>query len=318
MRDSRKKSAIALVGPTASGKTGIAIHLAASLGTEIINVDSRQVYRRLNIGTAKPTPRQQKAVVHHLLDIVDPSEKFSVGEYRREVERLLPHFENLDMIPFFVGGTGLYLKAVLAGLCPAPPASSDLRRWLERASQFPAGGLHELLRRLDPQAAKRIHPNDAQRLTRALEVYYLTGETISSRQSRHGFSEKPFDAAIIAVRRSSEDLRERIGRRLDEMIAAGFADEVRRLLKEGLDPSLPAFRAVGYPQMIRHVRGELSLDEAVEEIRKATWQYVRRQMTWLRGVGGLLWLDAAPGADESRLAKEVLSLLDTQLDGALE
>lgn len=314
----RKRPAVALVGPTASGKTSIALHLAGSLGTEIISVDSRQVYRRLDIGTAKPTPTQLRRAVHHLVDIVDPEERFNVGDYRREVERLLPRFDSQNMIPLFVGGTGLYLKAVLEGLCPAPSASGELRSWLERASRYPAGGLHELLVRIDPESAQRIHPNDTHRLTRALEVYYLTGETLSARQGRHGFGEQPFNAVLCGVRRSREDLRNRIDRRLDQMLSAGFAEEVARLLEEGFDPALPAFRAVGYPQMIRHVQGSISLDEAAAEIRKATWQYARRQMTWFRGVDRLIWIDAAPGAEEEHLAAEVLSLLDTRLEGALE
>jgi tRNA dimethylallyltransferase len=312
------KSAVALAGPTASGKTGIGLHLASSLGTEVISVDSRQIYRRLDIGTAKPTAAELQRVPHHLVDFVDPSEKFSVGDYRRAVGEILPHFEEAGMIPLFVGGTGLYLKAVLEGLCPAPPASGELRLWLQRASHFPAGGLHELLNRVDARAARKIHPNDTYRLTRALEVYYLTGETLSSRQGRHRFAERPFTALVCAVRRSREDLRDRIDRRIEMMIASGFADEVRRLLEAGLGPSLPAFRAVGYPQMVRHIRGKATLPETVDEIRRATWQYARRQMTWFRGVKDIVWIDAQPGSNEEDLAGEILSRLDTRLKGTLK
>jgi tRNA dimethylallyltransferase len=318
MTDSERKTAVALAGPTASGKTGIALRLASSLGTEIISADSRQIYRCLDIGTAKPTAAERQEVPHHLVDFVDPSEKYSVGDYRRAVGELLPRFEEAGMIPLFVGGTGLYLKAVLEGLCPAPPASGELRQWLQRASRFPAGGLHELLRRVDAEAARRIHPNDTYRLTRALEVYYLTGETLSARQGRHRFAERPFAALVVALRRSREDLRERIERRLEMMMAAGFADEVARLLKDGLDPSLPAFRAVGYPQMVRHIRGEATLQETLDEIRRATWQYARRQMTWFRGVENIVWIDAEPGSSDEDLAGEILSLLDTRRKGNLE
>jgi tRNA dimethylallyltransferase len=318
MTDNMRKTAVALAGPTASGKTGIALHLASSLGTEVISADSRQIYRRLDIGTAKPTASELKEVPHHLVDFVNPTEKYSVGDYRRAVEELLPRFEEAGMIPLFVGGTGLYLKAVLEGLCPAPPASGELRLWLQRASRFPSGGLHELLRRVDAEAARRIHPNDTYRLTRALEVYYLTGETLSARQGRHRFAERPFDALTVALRRSREDLRERIDRRLEMMMASGFADEVARLLEEGLDPSLPAFRAVGYPQMVRHIRGEATLQETLEEIRRATWQYARRQMTWFRGMEDIVWIDAEPGSSDEDLAGEILSLLDTRPKGNLE
>ena len=318
MNRDAKKNAVALAGPTASGKTGIGIHLASSLGTEVISVDSRQIYRRLDIGTAKPTAAEVHRVPHHLVDFVDPSEKFSVGDFRRAVGELLPRFEEAEMIPLFVGGTGLYMKAVLEGLCPAPPASGELRLWLQRASHFPAGGLHDLLGRVDAAAARKIHPNDTYRLTRALEVYYLTGETLSSRQGRHRFAERPFTALVCAVRRSREDLRDRIDRRLEMMMAAGFADEVARLLQEGMDPSLPAFRAVGYPQMVRHIRGEATLRETLDEIRRATWQYARRQITWFRGVEDIVWIDAEPDSSDEDLAGEILSLLDTRLKGTLE
>jgi tRNA dimethylallyltransferase len=301
--------AVAVVGPTASGKTAVALHVAEAMGTEIISVDSRQIYRRLDIGTAKPTPEELRRVPHHLVDFVDPKEKYSVGQYRRAVEGLVPRFADAGMVPFFVGGTGLYLKAVLEGLCPAPPANSELRQWLKRASRFPAGGLHELLARIDPDAASRIHPHDTYRLTRALEVYYLTGETLSSRQGRHRFAERPFRALVICLRRDPPDLKDRIGRRLDQMLAAGFVDEVAGLLDEGCDPDLPSLRAVGYPQMIRHLQGRTSLDEAAEEIRKSTWQYARRQMTWFRGVEGIVWVDADPRTKAGALADRVLSLL---------
>ncbi len=301
--------AVAVVGPTASGKTAVALHVAEAMGTEIISVDSRQIYRRLDIGTAKPTPEEVRRVPHHLVDFVDPEEKYSVGQYRRAVEELVPRFADAGMVPFFVGGTGLYLKAVLEGLCPAPPANSELRLWLERASRFPAGGLHELLARIDPEAAGRIHPHDTYRLTRALEVYYLTGETLSSRQDRHRFAERPFRALVICLRRDPADLKDRIGRRLDRMLAAGFVGEVAGLLDDGCDPGLPALHAVGYPQMIRHLQGETSLDEAAKQIRASTWQYARRQMTWFRGVDKIVWLDAGPQSKASALADKVLYLL---------
>jgi tRNA dimethylallyltransferase len=304
-----QRPAVAIVGPTASGKTAVALHVAGALGTEIISVDSRQIYRRLDIGTAKPTPEEIRRVRHHLVDFVEPRENYSVGQYRRAVEALVPRFEDAGMVPLFVGGTGLYLKAVLEGLCPAPPANSDLRQWLKRASRFPAGGLHELLARIDPEAAGRIHPHDTYRLTRALEVYYLTGETLSSRQGRHRSADRPFRSLVICLRRDAADLKDRIGRRLDQMLAAGFADEVARLLDDGCDPGLPSLRAVGYPQMIRHLQGETSLDEAAAQIRRSTWQYARRQMTWFRGVGDIVWMDADASSKATALGDKVLSLL---------
>jgi tRNA dimethylallyltransferase len=309
-RTNGQKPAIALVGPTASGKTGLALLVAESLGTEIIGVDSRQIYRRLDIGTAKPTAAQVARVPHHLIDLVDPEERYSVGQYRRDVLDLLPRFEEAGRIPFFVGGTGFYLKAVLEGLCPGPEANVDLRHWLQKAAAYPAGGLHSLLQRIDPESADRIHRNDSYRLTRALEVYYVTGETLSDRQKRHRFSDRPFRTVIVGLTREKGELKERMGRRVEEMLDSGFAGEVAGLLEEGYDPSLHSLRAVGYPQMIEHLRGEKSLDEAAEEIRKATWQYARRQLTWFRGVPDVKWLSTEAGRSDESLAEEVLALVD--------
>ncbi len=311
-RTNGRKPVIALIGPTASGKTGVALLVAEALGTEIIGVDSRQIYRRLDIGTAKPTPAQTGRVPHHLIDLVDPEERYSVGQYRRDVLALLPRFEESGRIPFFVGGTGFYLKAVLEGLCPGPEANLNLRRWLQKAAAYPAGGLHSLLQRIDPESARRLHRNDSYRLTRALEVYYLTGETLSDRQKRHRFSDRPFQTVIVGLTREKKELKERIGRRIEEMLETGFIREVAGLLEDGYDPSLHSLRAVGYPQMIEHLRGEKSLDEAVEEIRKATWQYARRQLTWFRGVPDVKWLSAGPGRSDESLAEEILALVKKQ------
>lgn len=307
-----RKPVIALVGPTASGKTEIAITIAQALGTEIINVDSRQIYRRLDIGTAKPTPDQIRRVRHYLIDLADPDEPFSAGSYRKEVAKLLPGFDERGAVPFFVGGTGFYLKAVLEGLCPAPPASTDLRRWLKSAAAFPAGGLHSLLQRIDPDAAAKIHPHDSYRLTRALEVYYLTGEKLSSRQERHRFADRPFQAMVIGIKRTQEELKSRISRRLETMLEAGFTGEVAGLLEAGYDPALPSLRAVGYPQMIAHVLGETSLEEAREKILRATWQYARRQMTWFRAVPDITWIEADPGLEDEVLAGKIQALLRRQ------
>lgn len=304
------KKALALVGPTASGKTGVALHVAGRLETEIISVDSRQIYRRLDIGTAKPTAEERRIVPHHLVDFVEPNETYNVGTYRREAEGAVAAFGEKGMLPFFVGGTGLYLKAVLEGLCPAPGGGEELRRWLSRAADFPAGGLHTLLERIDSDAAARIHPHDTQRLTRALEVYYLTGQTLTERQQGHRFSDRPFTSVIVGIRRAPDDLKARIGRRLEEMMSLGFIDEVAGLLDGGIDPSLPSMNAVGYRQMAVHILDGRSLEETVDEIRRSTWQYARRQMTWFRGVEDIKWVDAAPDDDPAELAGKVLALFE--------
>jgi tRNA dimethylallyltransferase len=301
--------AIALVGATATGKTAVALHLAEALGTEIVGCDSRQVYRGLAIGSAQPTPEERRRVHHHLVGVVDPAERYSAARFRDAVLSLLPAFHARRCAPLLVGGTGLYLRAALDGLCPAPPAVPGLRRWLTAIGAELPGGLHQLLARVDPAAAARIHPNDELRINRALEVYYLSGETISSHHGRHRTQHPPAPARLFALDLPAAELRRRIGLRLDAMLAAGFLEEAAALLAAGLDPALPAMRAVGYPELFAHLRGETTLDDALEAIRRATWQYARRQLTWFRGEPRLCWIPAAATSTAADLAGQILGHL---------
>lgn len=301
--------AVALIGATASGKTGVGILLAEALRTEILGVDSRQIYRRLAIGTAKPTPAERRRVPHHLVDIVEPDERFSAGRFREATAERLRWFTVTGRTPLFVGGTGLYLRAILEGLCPAPPAAPDLRRWLAGIAASSHGGLHPLLARVDPAAAARIHPHDHYRAVRALEVYFLSGEPLSRRQRSHRGAPPLARTRIFGLSLPGAELERRIARRLDAMVADGFVEEVRRLLADGLDPQLPAMRAVGYPQFIAHVRGEATLAAAVEATRRATRQYARRQLTWFRAVPEVCWIEAGGGRTEASLAEEILQRL---------
>ena len=300
---------IALVGATATGKTAVGVLLAEALGTEIIGCDSRQVFRRLDIGSAKPTPAERRRVTHHLVDVADPAEHYSAARYRDAVLALLPSFACRARVPLFVGGTGLYLRAALEGLCPAPAALPALRRWITAIGRTFPGGLHPLLAHVDAAAAARIHPNDSFRLNRGLEVFYLTGQTLTEHQRRHR-DERPSSAVrIFAIDLPGAEIRRRIARRLDAMMAAGFLEEARRLLDEGLDPGLPAMRAVGYPELFAHLRGETTLDSALEAIRRATWQYARRQLTWFRGEQQVTWIPAAAEEPEAALAAAILRRL---------
>jgi tRNA dimethylallyltransferase len=301
--------AVALVGPTASGKTAVGIRLARALGTEVIGCDSRQVYRRLDIGTAKPTPGERALARHHLVDVADPAERYSAGRYRSDVLALLPTLHADGRIPLFVGGTGLYLRAALDGLCAAPPAAADVRGWLgSLASSFPTG-LHVLLSRVDPAAASRLHPNDRYRITRALEVFFLSGEPLSARHERHRTAEGALPAAIFGITLPPDELERRIRQRLEAMLAAGFLHEARALLAEGWDAGLPALRAVGYPQLFAHLRGETTLAEALEASRLATRQYARRQLVWFRAVPGIRWIDGGGGRNDAQIADEILATL---------
>ncbi|MHB8837162.1 MAG: tRNA (adenosine(37)-N6)-dimethylallyltransferase MiaA [Candidatus Methylomirabilia bacterium] len=300
---------IALVGATASGKTAVGIHLAEALDTEIIGCDSRQVYRRLDIGSAKPTPAERRRVRHHLVDVADPAERYSAARYRDDVLALLPAFAARARVPLFVGGTGLYLRAALEGLCPAPPALPGLRRWIAALGATLPGGLHPLLACVDAAAAARIHPNDRFRLNRSLEVFYLSGETLTEHQQRHRDGRMPVAVRVFGLDVPGAEIRRRINERLDEMLAAGFLEEARNLLADGIDPALPAFRAVGYPELIAHLRGETTLDTALEAVRRATWQYARRQLTWFRGLRHVSWIPASAGTSAADLAGVILRQL---------
>lgn len=299
---------LALVGATATGKTAVGLLLAEALGTDIIGCDSRQIYRGLDIGTAKPTAAERCRVRHHLVDVAGPGERFSAMRYRECVLELLPGLVRAGRVPLFVGGTGLYLRAALEGLCPAPAASPRLRRWLDALADGLPGGLHPLLARVDPDGSARIHPNDRYRAARALEVYLLAGEPLHARQSRHRASRAAGAARIFAIDLDGREIQRRIGVRLEAMLAAGFLEEARGLLAGGLDPALPALRAVGYPELFAHLRGQSTLEEALALIRRNTWQYARRQLTWFRAVPGIVWIAGGAGRSDESLAARILEL----------
>jgi len=300
---------IALVGATATGKTAVGILLAEALDTEVIGCDSRQVYRGLDIGTAKPTAAERARVRHHLVDVADPRERFNAARFRECALALFAACHDAGRPPLLVGGTGLYLRATLEGLCSAPPGDAGLRRWLKGLAESLPDGLHPLLARVDPPAAARLHPNDRFRIIRALEVFYLGGEPLSERHCRHRSSQRPAAARVFAIDLPAPELRRRIDQRLETMLADGFLDEARRLLEGGLDPSLPALRAVGYPELFAHLRGETTLAAASDAIRHATGQYARRQRTWFRAVPGVVWISGAGARPAEAIAGDILDLL---------
>lgn len=297
------------MGATATGKTAVGILLAEALGTAVVNCDSRQVYRRLDIGTAKPTAAERARVPHHLVDVVDPRERYSAARYREGALAVFAACRKAGRPALLVGGTGLYLRAATEGLCATPAPAPALRRWLEALGDTLPGGLHPLLARVDPAAAARIHANDRYRIVRALEVFYLAGEPISERQRRHRAARTAAGPRVFALDLPGEELRRRIALRLEAMLAAGFVAEARGLLAEGLDPALPALRAVGYPEMFAHLRGDATLDEAIAAIRRATWQYARRQLIWFRALPGVAWIPAGGGRAPEAIAGEILERL---------
>lgn len=270
---------LALVGPTAVGKTALSLELADALGGEVVSADSRQIYRYLDIGTAKPTLAERARAPHHLIDIVDPDQPLTLAEYQRLAYAAIAEIHARGRLPLLVGGTGLYVRAVLEGLqIPAVPPDAALRTRLEEeAAAAGAPALHARLAAIDPTAAARIDPRNVRRVMRALEVCLVTGRPLSAQQ---GAAPPPYRILRIGLTRPRPQLYARINARVDAMIAAGLVDEVRDLLARGYSPHLPALSGLGYRQIIRHLAGELSLEEAIQEIKRKTRRFVHQQQTW--------------------------------------
>jgi tRNA dimethylallyltransferase len=276
---------VCLTGPTACGKTELALALAQRVPLEIISMDSALVYRGLDIGTAKPSAAIRGAVPHHLIDILDPTESYSAGRFARDAGALIDEIRARGRLPLLVGGTLLYLRALRDGLSPLPRADRSVRAELDaQAAEVGLKALHERLRLVDPSAAERISPSDRQRIQRALEVHALTNRPISELQRADDGRKRPAVLAIALVPESRAELALRIGRRFDAMVDAGFLGEVERLrARDDLNADMPAMRAVGYRQLWAHLDGRYSWDEACAKAIVATRQYAKRQLTWLRG-----------------------------------
>jgi len=276
--------AIYLTGPTASGKTGVGVALAQRLGAEVIAMDSMTLYRGMDIGTAKPTVAERRGVAHHLIDVLDPWESASVADYRGRALKTVAEIEGRGQRVLFVGGTALYLKALLRGLFEAPAADRALRESLEQDYvRLGGAALHARLAALDPVTARRLHPNDARRIVRALEVIATLGSPLSTLQAEHG-TPAPASVPVFAIERPRAELHTRINQRVDQMIRDGLVDEVRGL-QAGTQPLGPvAGQGVGYREVIEHLEGRLSLEQAVEQIKARTRQFAKRQSTWFRGL----------------------------------
>jgi tRNA dimethylallyltransferase len=298
-----KPRLIALVGATGVGKTQMALDLAGRLGGEIISADSMQVYRGMDIGTAKPTPEERKRIPHHLLDVVDPDEPFDVARYCLLAREAIARLHREKKTVFVVGGTGLYIRALLGGLIDGPGEDRALRGELRK--EMGRSGKEILYQRLlakDPRAAARIHPRDAVRMIRALEVLELTGKSIVAHQEDHGFREQPYEALRIGLRMDRERLLAGIERRTERMIADGFLEEVRGLLERGYEPSLKPMQSLGYRHLADCLAGRTNLDEAVRLIQRDTCRYAKRQMTWFAAEPDVEWVSPGdPDAVEARI-----------------
>ena len=301
----------AIVGPTASGKTALAIEVALRAGAEVVSVDSMQVYRGMDVGTAKPGPDVLSRVRHHLLDRADPSERYDARRYLADVRVALDDIATRGARALFAGGTGFYLKALTHGLFDGPPADLELRRELtRRAKEIGSRALHDELDGIDPEAAARIHPNDERRVVRALEVWRQTGRRLSDWQREWRDEAQAATAGrerrLIGLELAVEDLDARIVERTREMLRDGWAEEARAIREgPGFGPS--AVQALGYAEVLRYVDGELTLEETVAEIGLRTRQFARRQRTWFRKFPEIEWIPAPrDAADVERLAGDVV------------
>ncbi|ELC0661026.1 tRNA (adenosine(37)-N6)-dimethylallyltransferase MiaA [Vibrio fluvialis] len=286
--------ALFLMGPTASGKTDLAIRLRQKFPVEIISVDSALIYKGMDIGTAKPDQDELALAPHRLIDILDPSEAYSAADFRRDALREMQAIVEQGKIPLLVGGTMLYYKALLEGLSPLPAADPEIRQQIEQeAQQLGWAALHEQLRQIDPISAERIHPNDPQRLSRALEVYRISGKTLTELTQTKGEA-LPFRVKQFAIApKERAELHRRIELRFEKMVEVGFEDEVKALYaRKDLHPDLPSIRCVGYRQMWDYLDGNCTLDEAIFRGICATRQLAKRQITWLRSWDDLTWLDS--------------------------
>ena len=295
---------VLLMGPTGAGKSDVALELATRMPVEIVSVDSAMVYRGLDIGTAKPAREVREGIPHHLVDVLDPAESYSAGQFLHDAMEAIGAIHARGRVPLLVGGTMLYFHTLLNGLARLPPADAQVRRELDaRLASDGSVALHAELRRVDPDAAARIHPNDPQRIQRALEVHRLTGRPISALQRDRPVPLAGTRAGCFVISPPRQDLHTRIARRFEQMMAAGFLDEVRHLrARSDLTADKPALRAVGYRQLWQHLDGAVGLEEAVRNGIVATRRLAKRQMTWLRALPQAEWLNSSEAAGERIVA----------------
>lgn len=299
-----------MVGPTAVGKSDVGVLLAQMLGGEVVSADSMQVYRGLDIGTGKLPPHKRRGIPHHLIDVVDPEEKFSVAEYEELALCAIREIQGRGRLPVLVGGTGLYYRAVVrAYLFPGPGADPELRARLSAEAKISGpAALHRRLAAVDPPAAERIHPNDLRRIIRALEVHTLTGTPISALQTAP--EDLRFDLVAIGLTAPREVLYRRIDARVDEMLSQGLLDEVRGLVDRGLESWLTSVQALGYKEFFPYLRGSEELGTAVDRLKQGTRRYAKRQMTWFRREREVRWLDRGERAGDETLAGEIAELAE--------
>jgi tRNA dimethylallyltransferase len=306
--DASRETVLVICGATGSGKGALALSLARRFDGEIVYADSRKIYRGLDVGTAKPAPESRASVPHHMLDLIEPGERYDAHRYAREAAGAIAGIRSRRRLPIVVGGTGLYLRALLRGLIETPPRDPDLRERLKREEEHRPGCLHARLERCDPEAARRIPPSDRVRLIRALEVLLRTGKPISVFQRQHGFTVERYRSWQVAIAWPLAELYRRIDARAERMLASGLVEEVRRIRQgSDADRARSALQVLGYRQVDAHLQGQIDRGAALQALQRAHRRYARRQLAWFRRDPGVRWLPAPP--DLEALSAELTGFL---------
>lgn len=314
----QRRPLVVLLGPTAVGKSRIGVQVAQHFGTDVLTADSRQVYRGMDIGTDKPAADERQGVPHRLIDLADPDEAFNTGWYRRAALAEIDRLYTARRLPFVVGGTGLYIRTLVRGLCPAPPADPSVRADLMSVSKEQGRDrLYEELARVDPAMAARLHPNDEAKVMRALEVHRLTGQPMSALHRQHGFQDATFSTLLIGLQRSREELYRRIEERIDWQLAHGMVQETRSLLNNGYGRQLGAMKGLGYRQVAAHLSGECDYTEMVRLFKRDTRRFAKRQLTWFRKEPGVRWVSIEEDEPPDQAVRPIVSLIE-QFLGTLE
>jgi tRNA dimethylallyltransferase len=304
---------VVIIGPTAVGKTKMSIELAKRLNGEIISGDSMQVYKGMDIGTAKIKPEEMEGIPHHLLDIKEPTEPFSVAEFQQMVRPLISEITNRSKMPMIVGGTGLYIQSVIYDYqFSDAPSDANYRSSLEKfAQEQGVVALHEKLKEIDPQSAERIHPNNVRRVIRAMEIFYCTGKTMTEWQKKQT-PELLYDVALIGLTMEREKLYCRINERVDQMMAEGLLDEVKTLYERGVR-DCQSIQAIGYKEIYEYLDGYISLEEAIEQLKQNSRRYAKRQLTWFRNKMPVQWFDMTDLENFSTKVDEILHYIAGKL-----
>ena len=301
---------IAIIGPTAIGKSQVALLVAKALGTEILTADSTQVYRGMDIGTDKPTLGEREDVPHHLIDLVEPDQPFNAGEYRRHAQNEIARLHLRGRIPLVVGGTGLYIRALLRGLWASPPVDWKIRHQLEEeAKEKGKEALYHELAAVDPKTAHHLHPHDLVKVLRALEVFRQTGAPLSAQHDHHEFREHPYHSLIIGLTMNRATLYQRIEQRVEVELAKGLVEETRRLLDLGYHRQLVSMKSLGYRQMSAYLEGECDFQEAVRLLKRDTRHFAKRQMTWFKKEPDITWIEVKEDDSSATISTRVLQLI---------